>query len=134
VIRRQRLRRTKQLQRTRRLRLFSSAQREFLRNYAPIRRYVLERDHHRCRYCGTWSEEVHHVTKRSQDKTLRCDPNNLVTLCPGPQGCHAWTDGSGMGRRGRLVVTALGQEKFAFHIQDTDKFTARRVNELGAQR
>lgn len=57
----------------------------------------------RCAYChkaGTL--EIHHVVKRSQtrDDSLA----NLVGLCAGLQGCHAWTDEPFSGRRGRLVI------------------------------
>lgn len=48
--------------------------------YDEVRQYVLTRDHHRCRECGsTVGIEVHHITRRSMGGTD--EPSNLVTLC-----------------------------------------------------
>lgn len=54
---------------------------------------IRQRDHHTCRLCGKiWepgmkSFPVHHI---DYDKK-HCDPNNLITLCP---GCHTKTNGN----------------------------------------
>lgn len=50
--------------------------REKERAWLAVRRQVLTRDHHRCRYCGTADRvEVHHLKPRSlgrEDSTQNC--------------------------------------------------------------
>lgn len=98
----------------------SPKQAAFERAYAPLRAAILERDGHRCRRCGCGPQgpewcalEVHHVIKRSHAKALRLDADNLITLC---RSCHAWTDESYGGWRGRLVIVALGAGDFSMRV------------------
>ena len=55
-----------------------------------IRRPILERDKHKCRFCGSEKNlDIHHIDGDSYDKKgLRAnnDPDNLITLC---HKCHA---------------------------------------------
>jgi len=45
-----------------------------------VKRYVLERDNHRCRVCGRGgSNQVHHILPRGAGGSD--DPSNLITLC-----------------------------------------------------
>ena len=115
------------LSRGRRITPVSAKQRAFQRAYDKLRPSILDRDRYRCRACGAlpiWSGlEVHHVAKRSQAKTLRLHPDNLVTLCgpttateshPERVGCHERTDWPY--DKGRLVVTPLGGGDFRFEL------------------
>jgi hypothetical protein len=102
----------------------SAKQAAFERALAALRPTILARDEYKCRFCGAlpiWCGlEVHHVQKRSAAKTLRLDPNNLVTLC-GPDlhhqkdGCHKRTDWPYS--KGKLVPTPLGEGRFEFAIR-----------------
>ena len=104
------------------MRRLSPSRRAFLGSWAALREQIMRRDHGRCRHCGEWAAEVHHVVKRSQSTALQFDPDNLVSLCT---SCHRWTDEAGAGRRGRLTVKSLGTGRFRFGVQTVDKFTAR---------
>jgi hypothetical protein len=44
-----------------------------------LRRRVLERDHHRCRFCGCPEVDAHHIVLRSQGGP-DCE-DNLIALC-----------------------------------------------------
>lgn len=44
-----------------------------------IRRQVLERDQHRCRWCGNQNVELHHIVYRSQGG--KHEVFNLIALC-----------------------------------------------------
>src|SRR5690242_14611027 len=120
VVKRSALKRRRGLQRSRkRISSTSAKRRAWLKAWAKVRADVLTRDFMRCRWCGAWATDVHHVVKRSQTSNT-LDPNLLVALC---RSCHDWTDG--VGSRGKLVVMALGGERFRFYIETADKFTAR---------
>ncbi len=45
------------------------------------------------RACGPWrqSAEVHEVVKRSRGGSI-VDDENVLALCGGPKGCHAFTE------------------------------------------
>ena len=80
---------------------------------AKTRWQVLARDRYRCRWCrSTGPIELHHVIKRSQGRDDK--PENLLTLCGGPGGCHARTDAPY--RAGRLVVSPLPRGDFHLEI------------------
>ena len=60
------------------------------KEYAIIRKRVLERDGWRCQECGSMKNlQVHHMKRRSQ---LGGDMMaNLITLCASCHGkCHGW--------------------------------------------
>lgn len=109
----------------------SRKQKAFEAAWKVMRARILERDAYRCKACGAgglaefmWSGrprlEVHHVIKRSRDPKKKLDPSNLVTLC---SSCHAATDLPFA--LGRLVVLALGEEKFSIkHVTAKDKWDA----------
>ena len=90
------------LRRRTRLKRQSARQKAFVRAYTGVRRDVLARDKGMCRACLLPGSEVHHVVKRSRDKSKRLDLANLILLC---RSCHQWTDESFVGRRGKLVIT-----------------------------
>lgn len=50
---------------------------------AATRKLVLERDGHRCRWCGATNAGVHlhHIVYRSAMRNHH-DPSNLISLCP----------------------------------------------------
>ncbi len=53
-------------------------------DWPEARQLVLERDHHRCRLCGTTERlEVHHI--RRYQPGMPHEPKHLITLC---KGCH----------------------------------------------
>lgn len=111
------VRRTATLKRTR-LRRVSRKESAFQRAYTALRRKILRRDGYKCQACDyiAWDRdparlEVHHVTKRSRDKTRRLDEANLVTLC---RLCHARTDYAF--QFGRLVIGAEDDGRFTFRI------------------
>jgi len=63
--------------------------------------------------------DPHHVIKRSAGGAL-ADPNNIIAVC---RECHRMTDNEF--RRGRLVITPLGDERFScFILFARDKFAA----------
>ena len=67
-------------------------------DWTARRRFVLERDGHRCTRCGSSAHlHVHHINKRSE--SIDHTTPNLVTLCI---HCHAKEDGHGVG-----LVSAL---------------------------
>jgi 5-methylcytosine-specific restriction endonuclease McrA len=48
------------------------------------RRIAKERDKYTCRFPGCQCKkklQVHHITPYSKNIYLRCDPNNMITLC-----------------------------------------------------
>lgn len=57
-------------------------------HWQKVRKAILIRDRYLCRVClseGVYTSgdlEVHHITPLSVDFSLRCDPYNLITLCP----------------------------------------------------
>lgn len=54
--------------------------------YKKWKENVLERDNYTCQKCGTQSNlVVHHIIPFSQNKNLRFDTNNGITLC---KECH----------------------------------------------
>lgn len=59
--------------------------------WQKIRDFIVKRDHFLCRIClenGVFTSgdlQVHHITPLAADFALRCDPDNLITLCP---KCH----------------------------------------------
>jgi len=64
-----------------------------------------------CEACGRRGRlDVHHVVKRSQGGS-DFDLDRLVALCP---ACHGQTDAPLA--TGRLIVTPLGDGRFAFHV------------------
>ena len=74
-----------------------------------------------CRTCGMRTRlDVHQVVKRAQGGS-DFDLDRLVALC---RPCHAQTDASY--RRGRLVITPLGEGRFACEIaRGADKWAIR---------
>ncbi len=64
-------------------------------HWQRVRQTVLVRDRYLCRAClsrGVYTSgdlEVHHIIPLSEDFSLRCNPCNLVTLCP---DCHELAD------------------------------------------
>ena len=88
----------------------------------PSRRaQVLARAQWVCQACGVRTRlEVHHVIKRAQGGS-DFDLDRLVALC---RPCHAQTDAPY--RRGRLVITPLGQGRFTCEvIRGADKWATR---------
>lgn len=59
------------------------------KGYNTWKRQVLERDNYTCRLCGCTDEEtvlnVHHIERYADNKELRVDINNGITLCC---NCH----------------------------------------------
>lgn len=57
-------------------------------HWQNVRKAILIRDRYLCRVClakGIYTSgdlEVHHITPLSADFSKRCDPDNLITLCP----------------------------------------------------
>lgn len=90
-----------------------------------LRAHVLARAQTRCEHCGVQRRlEIHHVRKRSAGGADH--PDNAIALCAGLLSCHAWTDAPYSGRKGRLVITPLGQERFRrVVIWAPDKWAAR---------
>jgi 5-methylcytosine-specific restriction endonuclease McrA len=79
--------------------------------WVAIRRVILRRARWRCQACGRGGAlEVHHVVKRVQGGS-DFDLDRLVALCP---PCHAQTDAPYA--RGRLVITPLGDGRFAVEV------------------
>ncbi len=79
--------------------------------WAPIRELVLARAHWACQACGSRTRlDVHHVLKRAQGGS-DFDLDRLAALC---RRCHEQTDVAYS--RGRLVVTPLGDARFAFAL------------------
>ncbi len=75
--------------------------------WKTIRRRILIRDDHTCRFCGLRSQkymEVHHVDGNHENN----DESNLITVCP---FCHSvfHVGLTGIQRRGILVVSKLSQ-------------------------
>lgn len=69
----------------------------------------------RCEHCKRRTRlEPHHVIKRSRGGEDTVD--NVVALCGGSGGCHAWTDAPWASAKGRLIVAALGQRRFRFDV------------------
>ncbi len=65
-------------------------------------KYILERDNHKCRFCGTkYNLEVHHITPRSLGGTNH--EYNLITLC---NGCHSFLHLNPFGKVGRTKLIA----------------------------
>jgi 5-methylcytosine-specific restriction endonuclease McrA len=92
---------------------------------AALRAHVLARASGRCECVaegGLWHHgrvEVHHVVKRSRARDDT--PDNAVALC---QKHHQATDRAFA--EGRLVVSALGGERFAFAVVTAnDKWATR---------
>ncbi len=82
-----------------------------LAEWKAIRTQVLARAGWRCQACGVRRRlDVHHVVKRSQGGS-DFDLDQLVALC---RWCHDQTDAPY--ERGRLVVTALGDDQFRFDV------------------
>lgn len=55
---------------------------------------VFERDHHSCVLCwSTWERDIaldaHHITPRENMPSGGYVPENGITLCDKPNGCHA---------------------------------------------
>ncbi len=76
-----------------------------------IKAAVLARAGWHCQACGLRGRlDVHHVVKRSQGGS-DFDLDRLVALC---RWCHDQTDAPY--ERGRLVVTALGDDQFRFDV------------------
>lgn len=69
---------------------------------------------HECR--GTI--ETHHVVKRSAGGDHH--RSNLLRLC---RSAHDFTDESAGGRRGHLVIEALGAERFRQHVERYTRYT-----------
>lgn len=72
--------------------------------------YCRARERGRCFHCRDprcLPLDPHHVVKRSAGGDDSVD--NIVTL---GRPCHDWTDAPYSGRRGRLVIRALGRERF----------------------
>src|SRR5947208_16551542 len=79
--------------------------------WASIRAQVLARASWRCQACRVRRRlDVHHVVKRSQGGS-DFDLDRLVALC---RWCHDQTDAPY--ERGRLVVTALGEDHVTFEV------------------
>lgn len=105
--------------------------RAFNAKWLLVRAQRLEMDAYRCRACGAGGLaaiatgasprlEIHHIVKRSKDKTARLRLSNLVTLCP---PCHAQTDRPYA--KGRLVITKLEDGGLVFEVvTKADKWTA----------
>jgi 5-methylcytosine-specific restriction endonuclease McrA len=96
-----------------------SASREAWRE---IRAQILARARSRCQACGlpTYRLEVHHLRKRAQGGS-DFDHDQLIALC---RDCHAQTDAPF--RRGRLVVTSLGDGRFRCEVvQGGDKWNVQ---------
>lgn len=73
--------------------------------------------------CPRRAKDAHHAVKRSQGG--EDTPDNLLAVC---RPCHDRTDTDY--QRGRLVVTALGGERFTCTLRyASDKFTARKRSE-----
>ena len=77
---------------------------------------IFARDHGRCRICGTWAVDVHHIENRSHFGKKRYhvadSPDNLISVC---RFCHNWiTFGNSTGR---LVVTALDEGKIHSEVK-----------------
>ena len=54
--------------------------------WLQLRDYVLDRDNHKCRICGSAeSLRVHHIIEKSADSSNKYNPSNLMTLC---YSCH----------------------------------------------
>ena len=59
--------------------------------WQKIRDFIVKRDNFLCRNClenGVFTSgdlQVHHIVPLSVDFSKRCDPGNLITLCP---KCH----------------------------------------------
>lgn len=54
--------------------------------YKRWRKQVLERDHHKCVCCGNYKDvQTHHLIPFDEDKKLRTEISNGVTVCP---SCH----------------------------------------------
>jgi len=55
--------------------------------YWKTRRKVFKRDNYKCLDCGTSEKLIlHHLLLWKDNRALRFDPNNCVTLCP---SCHS---------------------------------------------
>ena len=92
-----------------------------LEAWREIRAEVLARAQWVCQACRVRTRlEVHHVVKRAQGGS-DFDLDRLVALCP---PCHAQTDAPY--RRGRLMITPLGQGQFTFTVvRGADKWATR---------
>ena len=106
----------------------SRKRRRDLRARSELRAAIMRRDRGRCRHCGEYAVDVHHVVKRSQSTALATAPDNLIALC---RFCHDWTDAAGSSASGRLVIHSLGAGRFRFQVQTVDKFAAR-AKQVGA--
>ena len=79
--------------------------------WKAIKAAVLIRASWRCQACGAGGRlDVHHLVKRSQGGS-DFDLDQLVALC---RHCHGLTDAPY--GRGRLVITACGEGRFAFDV------------------
>ena len=125
-----------------RINTVSKKRRQFEALAKVQRERILERRNGRCQVvytsdtfgqlavvrCDNRAADVHHVQKRSQGGTGH--PDNLIALC---RHCHDRTDWPYV--RGRLVITPLGQERFACAIlYAASKFTVGRAGQAGGTR
>lgn len=72
--------------------------------YRRARLAALRRDGHKCKRCGaTRKIQVHHIRRWADYPSLRCDVNNLISLC---KNCHKKITGneSAWGERCRMML------------------------------
>ena len=120
------MKRSAALRRTTRLRPVSARRRRQTAAYQRVVAHVFARARGRCEVvmglrCSRSALDPHHVMKRSAGGAL-ADPSNIIAVC---RHCHRMTDNEF--RRGRLVITSLGNERFScFILFARDKFAVRR--------
>ena len=94
------------------------------KEWVALREYVYKREGFACWWCQDWKDlplDPHHVQKRSAGGADSKD--NVLAL---GRACHNHTDAAYSSRRGRLVIRALGGERFiGAVVQAPDKATGQ---------
>lgn len=57
-------------------------------NQKQALKQAIERDEYLCQKCGKYTKACpHHIKPKSRYPKLKCELNNLITLC---HKCHTW--------------------------------------------